>query len=197
MIEALNNLGVRPQERRAVILLLLGLLVTGNVVWLFMGPELFKLQSSLKDFEGKNKTMASLPVLVEKLEDEVKILTTETGEVTDGRHAQTLMTAIDSQARRSNLDLENSKGQRGSSSLRKKNQDFEEAKRTVTFESDLIDLVGFLKKLSEGKSMIRVSKMRIQPTGDRKKLKVDLTFTASYPKPDTESKTKKSQKDKK
>ena len=197
MIEALDRIGVRPQERRAVILLLLGFLVIGNGVWLFLGPELFKLQDSLKDFEGKNKTMASLPVLVEKLEDEVKILTTETGKVTDGRHAQTLMKAIDSQARRSNLDLKNSKGQRGSSSLRKKNQDFEEAKRTVTFESDLIDLVGFLKKLSEGKSMIRVSKMRIQPTGDREKLKVDLTFTASYPKPDTESKSKKSKKDNK
>jgi len=196
MIEALDNLGVRPQERRAVILLLLGLLVAGNGVWLFLGPELFKLQDSLKDFEGKNKTMASLPVLVEKLEDEVKILTTETGKVTDGRHAQTLMKAIDSQARRSNLDLKNSKGQRGSSS-RTKNQDFEEAKRAVTFQSDLIDLVGFLKKISEGKSMIRVSKMTVAPTADRMKLKVDLTFTASYPKPDTESKSKKSKKDNK
>ncbi len=196
MIEALNRIGVRPQERRAVILLLLGFLVVGNVVWLFMGPELLKLQSSLKDFEEKNKAMATLPDLAGKLENEVKTLTAETGEVKSGRHAQTLMKAIDSQARRSNLDLKNSKGQRGSSS-RTKNQDFEEAKRAVTFQSDLIDLVGFLKKISEGKSMIRVSKMTVAPTADRMKLKVDLTFTASYPKPDTESKSKKSKKDNK
>ena len=195
MIEALDRIGVRPQERRAVILLLLGFLLVGNVVWLFMGPDLFKLQASLKDFEEKNKAMATLPDLVEKLENEVKTLTAETGEVTDGRHAQQLVKNIDSKARRMQLNFTRSK-ELGSSS-RKKNQDFEEAKRMVTFESDLIDLVGFLKKISEGKSMIRVSKMVIAPTKERMKLKVDLTFTASYPKLDTESKTKKSKKDKK
>ncbi len=195
MIEALNRIGVRPQERRAVILLLLGFLVVGNVVWLFMGPDLFKLQSSLKVFEKKNKAMAALPDLVEKLENEVKTLTAETGEVTDGRHAQQLVKNIDSKARRMQLNFTRSK-ELGSSS-RKKNQDFEEAKRQVTFQSDLIDLVVFLKKISEDKSMIRVSKMDIKPTRDRQNLAVDLTFTASYPKPDTESKSKKSKKDNK
>lgn len=195
MIEALDRIGVRPQERRAVILLLLGFLLVGNVVWLFMGPDLFKLQASLKDFEEKNKAMAMLPDLVEKLENEVKTLTAETGEVTDGRHAQQLVKNIDSKARRMQLNFTRSK-ELGSSS-RKKNQDFEEAKRQVTFQSDLIDLVVFLKKIADDKSMIRVSKMDIKPTRDRQNLAVDLTFTASYPKPDTESKTKKSKKDKK
>ena len=195
MIEALNRIGVRPQERRSVILLLLGFLVVGNVVWLFMGPELLGLQTSLKDFEEKNKEMAVLPDLVEKLENEVKTLTTETGAVTDGRHAQQLVKNIDSKARRMQLNFTRSK-ELGSSS-RKKNQDFEEAKRQVTFQSDLIDLVVFLKKIADDKSMIRVSKMDIKPTRDRQNLAVDLTFTASYPKPDTESKTKKSKKDKK
>ena len=193
MIEALNRIGVRPQERRAVILLLLGFLVVGNVVWLFMGPDLFKLQSSLKVFE--NKAMAALPDLVEKLENEVKTLTAETGAVTDGRHAQQLVKNIDSKARRMQLNFTRSK-ELGSSS-RKKDQDFLEAKRQVTFQSDLIDLVVFLKKIAEDKSMIRVSKMDIKPTRDRQNLAVDLTFTASYPKPDTESKSKKSKKDNK
>ena len=196
MIEALNRIGVRPQERRAAILLLLGLLVVGNVVWLFIGPELLKLQASRKDFEEKNKAMATLPDLVEKLDNDVKTLTAETGDVTDGRHAQQLMREIDSKARRMNLNFTKSTGQQGSSS-RKKNQDFEEVQRAVTFQSDLIDLVGFLKKISEGKSMIRVSKMVIKPTPERKNLNVDLTFVASYPKPDTDSKSKKSKKDNK
>ena len=195
MIEALNRIGVRPQERRAVILLLLGFLVVGNVVWLFMGPDLFKLQTSLKGFEEKNKAMAALPDLVEKLENEVKTLTAETGEVTDGRHAQQLVKNIDSKARRMQLNFTRSK-ELGSSS-RNKDQDFLEAKRQVTFQSDLIDLVVFLKKIAEDKSMIRVSKMDIKPTRDRQNLAVDLTFTASYPKPDTESKSKKSKKDNK
>ena len=196
MIEALNRIGVRPQERRAAILLLLGLLVVGNVVWLFIGPELLKLQASRKDFEEKNKAMATLPDLVEKLDNDVKTLTAETGDVTDGRHAQQLMREIDSKARRMNLNFTRSRGQAGSSS-RKKNQDFEEVQRAVTFQSDLIDLVGFLKKISEGKSMIRVSKMVIKPTPERKNLNVDLTFVASYPKPETDSKSEKSKKDNK
>ena len=196
MIEQLNRIGVRPRERRAVILLLLGFLVIGNVVWLFMGPELLKLQTSLEGFEEKNKAMATLPDLVKKLDNDVKTLTAETGDVTDGRHAQQLMRDIDSKARRMNLNFTKSTGQQGSSS-RKKNQDFEEVQRAVTFQSDLIDLVGFLKKISEGKSMIRVSKMVIKPTPERKNLNVDLTFVASYPKPDTDSKSKKSKKSKK
>ena len=132
MLEQLNRIGVRPQERRAVILLLLGFLVVGNVVWLFMGPELLKLQASLESFEVKNKAMETLPDLVKKLDNDVKTLTAETGDVTDGRHAQQLMRDIDNKARRSGLTLTATKGQRSSSS-RNKNQDFEEAKRTVTF----------------------------------------------------------------
>lgn len=194
MIEVMDRVGIRPQERRSVILLLLGLLVVGNVVWMFMGPELLRLQGSLKDFEEKNAALADLPKLIKEMEKEVQTLETETGGVTDGRQAQKLMEEIESKARRSGLNFTRSRGQSGSS---RKNQDFEEAKRTVSFQSGLIDLVEFLKNVSEGKSMIRVSNMTIMPTTDRKQLKVDLTFTASYPKPEVESKSKKSKKSKK
>jgi len=194
MIEGLNRIGVSPRDRRAVILLLLGFLVVGNVVWLFMSPELLGLQTSLKDFEKKNAALADLPKLIEGVRKEVQTLETETGGVTDGRQAQKLMEEIESKARRSGLNFTRSRGQSGSS---RKNQDFEEAKRTVSFQSDLIDLVEFLKNVSEGKSMIRVSSLTIMPTTDRKQLKVDLTFTASYPKPEVETKSKKTTKSKK
>ena len=194
MIEGLNRIGVSPRDRRAVILLLLGFLVVGNVVWLFIGPELLGLQASLKGFEKKNAALADLPKLIEGVIKEVQTLETETGGVTDGRQAQKLMEEIESKARRSGLNLTRSRGQSGSS---RKNQDFEEAKRTVSFQSDLIDLVEFLKNVSEGKSMIRVSSLTIMPTTDRKQLKVDLTFTASYPKPEVETKSKKTTKSKK
>ena len=193
MIGALDRIGVRPRERRSVILLLLGFLVVGNVVWLFMGPELFRLQSSLEEFESKNAVLAKLPEQLAQLEAEVDTLTKETGEVTDGRKAQKLMEEIESKARRSGLNFTRSRGQAGSS---RKNQDFEEAKRAVSFQSGLIDLVEFLKNISEGKSMIRVSNMNIQPTTDRKELKVDLTFVASYPKGEISSTSQKSKKGK-
>ena len=194
MIEVLDRIGVRAQERRSVILLLLGFLVVGNVVWLFMGPELISLQTSLKDFEGKNAEMADLPKQIKGLKEDVKTLETETGGATDGRKAQKLMEEIESKARRSGLNFTRSRGQAGSS---RKNQDFEEAKRTVSFQSGLIDLTEFLKNVSEGKSMIRVSNLTVAPTTDRKQLKIDLTFVASYPKPEVESKSKKSKKSKK
>ena len=45
MIEALDYLGVKPEERRSVILLLLVFLVIGNIAWLTMNPALFELQA--------------------------------------------------------------------------------------------------------------------------------------------------------
>ena len=53
----------------------------------------------------------------------------------------------------------------------------------MTFQASTEDLVEFLKNISEEeKSMIRVGSLNVSPTTDRLKLKVDLTFVASYPK---------------
>ena len=60
----------------------------------------------------------------------------------------------------------------------------------------MIELVDFLKNVSKEQSMIRVSDMTILPTPDRKYLKVDLTFVASFPKPEADSKSSKKGKKK-
>lgn len=191
MIEVLDRMGIRPQERRSVILLLLAFLVIGNIAWLVMGPELFRLQTARDQYLQKNAAAANLAGMRDTLEMEVATLSAESGVVSDGRQAQKLMEDIESKARRSGLNFTRSRGAQGAA---RKNQDFEETKRTVSFQSSLVDLIGFLKSVSEGQSMIRVSSMTVQPTADRQELKVDLTFVASYPKPDTESKTKKGKK---
>ena len=59
MTGALDYLGVNQQERRPVIFLLMGFFVVGNVVWLFMEPELIDLRERRADNSAKNK---SLPV---------------------------------------------------------------------------------------------------------------------------------------
>ena len=92
---------------------------------------------------------------------EVETLSAESGMVSDGRQAQKLMEDIESKARRSGLNFTASRGQSVSS---RSNQDFEETKRIVSFQSSLVDLVEFLKNVSEGQNMIRVSSMSIQPT---------------------------------
>ena len=190
MIELLDRIGVRAQERRSVILFLLAVLVIGNGVWLFMRPELFKLSSSLKNFEKKNADLAKNAGSEElvNLKMDVDTLKNEIGEVPDKKKAQNLMAEINSKARRSGLNFSRSRGTQGS---RRNNKDFDEEKRNVSFQAELIDLVEFLKNISdEKKSMIRVGSLNIQTTTDRKKLKVDLTFVASYPKTPTESKPK-------
>ena len=85
---------------------------------------------------------------------------------------------------------------RGSQGSARGNKEFDEYKRTISFQSGMIELVDFLKDVSEGQSMIRVSDMTILPTPERKYLKVDLTFIASFPKPEIDSKSSKKDKNK-
>ena len=112
---------------------------------------------------------------------------------TDGSHAQKLMELVEKKARRSGLSIMRS---RGSQANTRSKGEFEEYKRTISFSSGLIELVDFLKNVSEEQSMIRVSDMKILPTPDKRQLKVDLTFVASFPKPETEPKSGKASKKK-
>ena len=95
--------------------------------------------------------------------------------------------------RRSGLNITRTRGQKGSA---RGNKEFDEYKRTISFQSGMIELVDFLKNVSEEQSMIRVSDMKILPTPDRRYLKVDLTFIASLPKAEIESKPSKKGKKK-
>jgi|TARA_B100001971_G_scaffold212540_1_gene243007 hypothetical protein len=237
MIGALNYLGVKAQERRSVIFLLIGFFVVGNGVWLFMGLGLFELRESRAGYLEKNKSLArafaggkdyyaELQAYYEVYLDEIKsqggsedddktlsfnqfVATTRLKEVkselktlrgledvkfaTDGSHAQKLMELVEKKARRSGLSITRSRGSQGSA---RSSKEFEEYKRTISFSSGLIELVDFLKNVSEEQSMIRVSDMKILPTPDKRQLKVDLTFIASFPKPETDSKSSKAYKKK-
>ena len=195
MTGALDYLGVKPQERRSVILLLIGFFVVGNGVWLFMGPELIELRKSRDDLLGKNKLLAGVETRLKDVKTELKTLRglEDTKDVTSLDHAQKLMKMVETKARRSGLNITRTRGSQGSA---RGNKEFDEYKRTISFQSGMIELVDFLKNVSEEQSMIRVSDMKILPTPDRRYLKVDLTFIASFPKPEPESKPSKKGKKK-
>jgi type II secretory pathway component PulM len=195
MTGALDYLGVKPQERRSVILLLIGFFVVGNGVWLFMGPELIELRKSRDDLLGKNKLLAGVETRLKDVKIELKTLRglEDTKVVTSQDHAQKLMKMVETKARRSGLNITRTRGQQSSA---RGNKEFDEYKRTISFQSGMIELVDFLKDVSEEQSMIRVSDMKILPTPDRRYLKVDLTFIASFPKAETESKPGKKGKKK-
>jgi type II secretory pathway component PulM len=195
MIGALDYLGVKAQERRSVIFLLIGFFVVGNVVWLFLGPELIELRKSRNDLLGKNKLLAGVETRLEDVKTELKTLRglDDTKDVTSLDHAQKLMKMVETKARRSGLNITRTRGSQGSA---RGNKEFDEYKRTISFQSGMIELVDFLKNVSEEQSMIRVSDMKILPTPDRRYLKVDLTFIASFPKAEIESKPSKKGKKK-
>jgi Tfp pilus assembly protein PilO len=199
---ALDSLGVKPKERRAVILMLMGFFLVGNVIWLvFEIPTLIQTQTKLSKYEQENKKELSPPKgergLKEKLKDKRTDVETQKGDtkkIKDGEEASNLIDLVERQALISGLNLGTSRGGQGS---RLRDKDFEEFKRTIKFTGNLMDLTTFLKKMSEEKSMIRVSDMTIQPTRDKKLLAVDLTFVASYPVSEPESKSKSKKKGKK
>lgn len=195
MTGALDYLGVKAQERRSVIFLLIGFFVVGNVVWLFLGPELIELRKSRDDLLGKNKLLAGVETRLKDVKTELKTLRglDDTKDVTSLDHAQKLMKMVETKARRSGLNITRTRGSQGSA---RGNKEFDEYKRTISFQSGMIELVDFLKNVSEEQSMIRVSDMKILPTPDRRYLKVDLTFIASFPKAEIESKPSKKGKKK-
>ena len=195
MTGALDYLGVKAQERRSVIFLLIGFFVVGNVVWLFLGPELIELRKSRDDLLGKNKLLAGVETRLKDVKTELKTLRglDDTKDVTSLDHAQKLMKMVETKARRSGLNITRTRGSQGSG---RGNKEFDEYKRTISFQSGMIELVDFLKNVSEEQSMIRVSDMKILPTPDRRYLKVDLTFIASFPKAEIESKPSKKGKKK-
>ncbi|MCH2378682.1 MAG: hypothetical protein MK236_04590 [Pedosphaera sp.] len=195
MTGALDYLGVKAQERRSVIFLLIGFFVVGNVVWLFLGPELIELRKSRDDLLGKNVLLAGVGTRLKDVKTELKTLRglDDTKDVTSLDHAQKLMKMVETKARRSGLNITRTRGSQGSA---RGNKEFDEYKRTISFQSGMIELVDFLKNVSEEQSMIRVSDMKILPTPDRRYLKVDLTFIASFPKAEIESKPSKKGKKK-
>ena len=195
MTGALDYLGVKQQERRSVIFLLIGFFVVGNVVWLFLGPELIEKRKSRDDLQGKNRLLAGVETRLKDVKTELKTLRglEDAKFVSSAEAAQKLMTMVETKARRSGLNITRTRGSQGSG---RGNKEFDEYKRTISFQSDMINLVDFLKNVSEEQSMIRVSDMKILPTPDRRYLKVDLTFIASFPKK-AEIESKPSKKGKK
>jgi len=204
MIGVLESLGVKPQERRPVIFVLIGIFMVGNAVWLLpaawgKGPELVKKMKDRDSLQRKNnsKRLKNVAVNLKNSRTELKTLkgTGNAKSVSGEDHARKLMSTVEKTAASVGLRLERSRGRQGTTSSRKK---FDEFKRTIKFKSDMVKLVHFLKRVSEETSMIRVSDMKIFPTADRRLLQVDLTFTASFQKkePDSKSSKKSSKKGK-
>tara|TARA_B110000438_G_scaffold29013_1_gene28023 strand:+ start:992 stop:1582 length:591 start_codon:yes stop_codon:yes gene_type:complete len=192
MITILNMLNVRAEERRAVICFLMCTLVVGNLVWYSMGPRLLTLRSDEKKHEVELADEKMVQADYKEFKQNVEKLNPKDGLSTSEQDAKTgLRRVLSSAAMDSGITLENTSIS-GSGKTNKTNP-FEEFKRNVTFETDLINLVKFLREIAlKEDSMIRVSSYTINPTRDKQRLQVKMMFIASYPKPNFgEEKSKK------
>jgi hypothetical protein len=194
MITILNMLNVRAEERRAAIIFLMCALVVGNLVWLSMEPGLLALRSQLDKHEVELGREKMVQANHKEYKQKVEELNPKDGLSTSEQAAKAgLLKALRSAAMASGITLkQNSISGSGKTS---KDNPFEEYKRNVTFQTELINLVEFLKGIAlKEDSMIRVSNYTISPTRDRQRVQVQMSFVASYPKPnfgEEKSKNKK------
>ena len=193
MITILNMLNVRAEERRAAIIFLMCALVAGNLVWLSMEPGLLALRSQLDKHEVELGREKMVQENHKEYKQKVAELNPKASVASGSEQAAKVLETLRREAGDNGITL--TRNVLARSGTRKDNP-FEEHKRNVTFETGLINLVKFLQDVA-GKedSMIRVSDYKISPTGDRRRVQVQMSFVASYPKPNFgEEKSKKKKK---
>ena len=193
MITILNMLNVRAEERRAAIIFLMCALVVGNLVWLSMEPGLLALRSQLDKHEVELGREKMVQANHKEYKQKVAELNPKASVASGSEQAAKVLETLRREAGDNGITL--TRNVLARSGTRKDNP-FEEHKRNVQFETDLINFVQFLQGMA-GKedSMIRVSDYKISPTGDRRRVQVQMSFVASYPKPNFgEEKSKKKKK---
>jgi hypothetical protein len=193
MITILNMLNVRAEERRPVIIFLMCALVVGNLVWLSMEPGLLTLRSQLDKHEQELGREKMVQTNHKEYKQKVAELNPKASVASGSEQAAKVLETLRREAGDNGITL--TRNVLARSGTRKDNP-FEEHKRNVTFETGLVNLVKFLQDVA-GKedSMIRVSDYKISPTGDRRRVQVQMSFVASYPKPNFgEEKSKKKKK---
>ncbi len=192
MISLLNMLNVKPAERRAVIIFLMAALVVGNGVWMAMGPGLFTLRRQLADHEGQLQREKMVQAAHTEFKQRVAELNPKASVATGSEQAAKVLETLRDEAERSGITGISISIAR---SPTRKDNPFEEHKRSVTFETSLVNLVEFLLSVADKEdSMIRVSDYKISPSGDNRKVRVQMSFVASYPKPNFGEKNSKKKK---
>jgi hypothetical protein len=192
MIAILNMLSVRAEERRAVIIFLMCILVVGNLAWLWIGPELFALRTQLENHDAELQREEMTQMTHRELEQMVDELNPKASMASGSEQATKVIETLRDEAERIGIKGISLVSVRSSS---RKNSPFIEHKRNATFETSLINLVEFLQAVAGKKdSMIRVSDYKISPSGDRQRVRVTMSFIASYPNPEYGKKKSKKKK---
>tara|TARA_Y100000588_G_C14112400_1_gene863618 strand:- start:26 stop:619 length:594 start_codon:yes stop_codon:yes gene_type:complete len=190
IVRLFNMLGVKPHERRSVILLLIAFFVIGNVGWMFFEiPDLTEDMNELKTKSVENELLPQLQKNRAILQKEVDDLRGEEQMVRDGSQAEKLMGKVAKEAEPAKLSIPDTRVTRGTTS---KDSEFDELKLNIQrCNANTVQLVDFLKRVADNHPMVRVSDVTIQPNRDKKDLQVTLVFVASFPKENKKPVSKK------
>ena len=181
----MNMLDVKPGERRAVVAIILSVFVLINAWWLWSGPALLTMHDQKGRYERKiqnNKTLKTdLEVerlAVDELKDKTGVLVVEVGEMRRNIRKVGLANSIDVLPRQNNP-------REG----RKADYFIEQEFTMAQFTTSSTNLVQFLCDMAKEQPLVRVRSLSLQPDNrsDPRNLRVDLTFVASYPKPEQEA----------
>lgn len=180
MTNPLDQLNLRPQERRVLVVVTFLIFVALNY-W-FVRPlfgqfgqvkaELEKTRGTLGRYQAE---IAKAPNY-ERLENDLK----KSGSEVLSEELQ-LQRIVDNQARAAGVMVSRyAPGVRTASG--RTNQFFEDQGLTIDFTSTATNMVEFLVGLASGNSMIRVQDMNLRPDGAGTKLVGNILFVASYQK---------------
>jgi hypothetical protein len=180
MKKIFDQLNLRPQERRVVVIV--GVLVFIVLNWIFVRPiigqlgdtqnELVKAQRTLKKYQdeiAKEKTYRTLEAKLKTEGSDVLSEELQLQRIID-QHATAAGVAISRYAPGVRL------------AGARTNQFFEDQGLTVDFNTYSTNLVEFLVGMASGNSMIRVQEMNLKPDASGTRLSGSLLFIASYQK---------------
>lgn len=184
MMWLLNLLDVKPGERRAVVVIILAVFVVLNAWWAWSGPELLKMHDQKSRYERKARNNKTLKQDLEQLRGEVSTLKEKTGALVT--EAGDMRRSIRHVALGNKIDVLPRQNQRREG---REEDFFIEQEFTMDFVSSSTNLVSFLCDMAEKQPLVRVRSLALQPDSrsDPRNLKVDVTFVASYPKPEKEA----------
>lgn len=179
MNNPLEQLNLRPQERRVLVVVLFLIFVVLNF-W-FVRP-LFGQYSEMKnELEKARRTQARYEAEIAKAQGYERL---ERNLKTNGVEVLSeelqLQRIVDNQARASDVAI--SRYAPGVRSSTRTNQFFEDQGLTVDFMASSTNLVEFLVGLASGNSMIHVQDMNLRPDGSGTKLAGNILFVATYQK---------------
>jgi Tfp pilus assembly protein PilO len=176
-----DQLNLRPQERRLV---MLAMVVLFGVINLWLVFPRFndwrelrqKLIAATETYERRAAEAAKLPEYKAKLEQ----LQSEGQFIPPEDQSASLMEIISREAAVANISL--TKIAPGGGGPIPNNPFFEEQRVTLNGIAAEADLVNFLRNLGNHPALLRVRDMTLKPDASGTKLAVDLTIAGNYPK---------------